>query len=65
MPDGRTLGEVNLEYQATTFNTVTLPFYVTLSPEGEVRSIAEYTTNVERFVDFLNRGLGRQELAAK
>lgn len=54
--DDPVVGEKNLEYQATTFNTVTLPFYVIMSPTGEVLATEVYTTDEARFVRFLQMG---------
>jgi thiol:disulfide interchange protein DsbD len=53
----QTVGEINLEYQAATFNTVTLPFYAIVTPDGELIAQAEYTTDADKFVRFLESGL--------
>lgn len=63
LPDGKTVGEVNLAYQADTFKTVTLPFYVVMSPDGKVLGQAEYTTDEGKFTAFLDRGLSWKEVA--
>ena len=40
------------------FGTAALPFYVILSPESEeIARFPGLTRNVEKFTDFLNRGL--------
>jgi thiol:disulfide interchange protein len=51
------VGEDNLRYQATTFGTVTLPFYVIMTPDGEVLATEAFTNSESRFVKFLGSGL--------
>ncbi len=62
--DDRERGAERRAYQAENFGTVTMPYYVVMTPEGEVLGEEAYTTNVERFVGFLERGVVAQEVAA-
>ncbi len=55
--DGKTYGAKRQAYQAALVNTVALPYYVVMTPDEEVLATEEYTTNVERYVDFLSSGL--------
>ena len=53
----KTIGKQNADYQITRFNNNAQPFYVILSPEGEL--LAEptaYDLNVDNFVAFLDKG---------
>lgn len=59
--DDPTVGERNLRFQAETFETVTLPFYVVMTPDQEVLATEVYTTNESRFAAFLDRGLETAE----
>jgi thiol:disulfide interchange protein DsbD len=50
----------NREFQETTFGTVALPLYVTLTPEGEkINSFPGLTRNPQEFVRFLRDGLDK------
>lgn len=60
--DDPDVGEANLRYQAETFGTVTLPFYVIMTPDQEIIATEAYTTNQARFAAFLQKGL--EDLAA-
>jgi len=54
----KTLGEVNADLQIVNFQCNTQPFYVVVSPEGQVLTKPmSYNTNVEEFTQFLNEGL--------
>lgn len=58
--DGNLIGEKYQEYQAREFGTITLPFYATLSPDGD--KIANYgglIRDVEEFKAFLGKALER------
>lgn len=61
--DDRDKGAERRAYQARNFGTVSMPYYVIMTPDGEVLGEAEYTTNVDNFVRFLERGLPPVELA--
>jgi len=54
----KTIGEVNADFQIDRFGNNAQPFYVLLDHEGEllVRPVA-YEPNVQKFADFLQRGL--------
>lgn len=53
----KTIGKQNADYQITKFNNNAQPFYVILSPEGEVLTDATaYDLNVDNFVAFLEKG---------
>ncbi|MCB2203777.1 thioredoxin family protein [bacterium] len=56
-------GEVydnNREFQESTFGTVALPLYVTLTPDGEkINSFPGLTRNPQEFVRFLKDGLSK------
>ena len=54
----KTLGEVNADIQIVNFQCNTQPYYVVVSPEGQVLTKPmSYNTNVEEFTEFLNEGL--------
>lgn len=54
----KTIGKKNADFQITYFNKNSQPYYVLMSPEGEVLTPPKgYELNVERFVDFLDKGL--------
>ena len=54
----RTLGEVNADIQIVNFQCNTQPYYVVVSPEGQVLTKPmSYNTNAEEFTEFLNEGL--------
>ena len=53
-----TLGEVNADIQIVNFQCNTQPYYVVVSPEGQVLTKPmSYNTNAEEFTEFLNEGL--------
>jgi thiol:disulfide interchange protein DsbD len=54
--DDRARGAERRAYQAKLFNTVTLPFYAVITPEGEVIATEAYTQDEERYVAFLRKG---------
>jgi hypothetical protein len=45
----------NKKLQLEKFNSVALPLYVILSPDGKVISTETYTRDEERFVSFLKK----------
>lgn len=49
--------------QARMFNTISLPFYAAISPDEEIYATEAYTTNEDKFVEFLKSGL-QLELAS-
>lgn len=54
----KTLGEVNADIQIVNFQCNTQPYYVVVSPEGQVLTKPmSYNTNAEEFMAFLNEGL--------
>jgi thiol:disulfide interchange protein DsbD len=54
----KTLGEVNADIQIVNFQCNTQPYYVVVSPEGQVLTKPmSYNTNAEEFMEFLNEGL--------
>ncbi len=54
----KTLGEVNADIQIVNFQCNTQPYYVVVSPEGQVLTKPmSYNTNAEEFTEFLNEGL--------
>ncbi|MBO7572823.1 MAG: thioredoxin family protein [Bacteroidales bacterium] len=54
----KTLGEVNADLQIVNFQCNTQPYYVVVSPEGQVLTKPmSYNTNAEEFITFLNEGL--------
>ena len=54
----KTLGEVNADIQIVNFQCNTQPYYVVVSPEGQVLTKPmSYNTNAEEFISFLNEGL--------
>jgi thiol:disulfide interchange protein len=59
--DGRvknTIGSRNLDYQMSTFNTNTQPFYVLVdSDENLLNNPRGYNLNIEAFVEFLDAGI--------
>lgn len=55
--DDPDVGERHIQYQASTFGTVTLPFYAIITPDGEILATEAYQTNEERYVEFLRSGL--------
>ena len=59
--DGRvknTIGRKNLDYQITTFNTNTQPYYVLMDADGNLLNQPRgYNLNIEAFIEFLDRGL--------
>ena len=53
----KTIGKQNADYQITRFNNNAQPFYVILSPEGELLTEpTAYDLNVDNFVAFLEKG---------
>jgi thiol:disulfide interchange protein DsbD len=61
--DDRERGAERRAYQAKLFGTVALPFYAIMTPDGQVLAKEEYTQSVERYVDFLKKGVKGQEVA--
>ena len=59
--DGRvknTIGSRNLDYQMTTFNTNTQPYYVLIDgSENLLNQPRGYNLNIEAFIEFLDAGL--------
>ncbi|MEQ8470332.1 MAG: cytochrome c biogenesis protein CcdA [Marinoscillum sp.] len=53
----KTIGKQNADFQITRFNNNAQPFYVILSPKGEVlTNPSAYDLNVDNFVEFLEKG---------
>ncbi len=59
--DGRTkntIGSKNLDYQISSFNTNTQPFYVLMDAEGNMLNQPRgYNLNIDAFIEFLDTGL--------
>lgn len=59
--DGRvknTIGSKNLDYQITTFNTNTQPFYVLLDANGNLLNQPRgYNLDIDAYIEFLDKGL--------
>jgi len=56
--EGNPIGEKYQEYQAREFGTITLPFYATLSPDGEkLANFSGLVRDAEEFKAFLKVGL--------
>ncbi len=59
--DGRvknTIGSKNLDYQITTFNTNTQPFYVLLDANGNLLNHPRgYNLDIDAYIEFLDTGL--------
>lgn len=54
----KTIGQKNLDYQITKFNTNTQPFYALIDSEGNLLNQPRgYDLNVEAFVQYLEEGL--------
>ncbi len=62
--DDRERGAERRAFQAENFGTVTMPYYVVMTPDGEVLGEEAYTTNVDQFVRFLERGVVTAEVAS-
>lgn len=53
----KTIGKQNADFQITNFNNNAQPFYVILSPDGELLiEPTAYDLNVDNFVQFLEKG---------
>lgn len=46
----------NQKLMLSKFNTIELPFYVVLSPDGTVQATKAYTRDKQEFLDFLKKG---------
>lgn len=61
----------NRQMQIDRFQTIDLPFYVTMTPDDEVIGQTEFTRDEEKFLKFLKRGLeksgkgGSREVASR
>ena len=44
-------------YAIDKFNTIALPFYVIMTPDGTVLAQATYNTNAKEFAEFLKKGV--------
>lgn len=54
----KTIGQKNLDYQITKFNTNTQPFYALIDSQGNLLNQPRgYDLNVEAFVNFLEQGI--------
>ena len=55
----KTIGKKNFNFQVDKFNSNAQPFYVLLDPRNE-KMLTEpkaYDTNIENFIEFLDRGI--------
>ncbi len=57
----------NRKLQISQYNTIELPYYALITPEGKTISARGWTRNADEFVTFLKRGLGngKQALAER
>ena len=57
----KTIGKKNFDFQVNKFNSNAQPFYVLLDPKDEaiLTSPKAYDTNIDSFIDFLNKGKDR------
>jgi thiol:disulfide interchange protein DsbD len=54
----KTIGKKFADFQITKFGTNAQPFYVLLSPDGDVLAQPRaYDLDIDAFVDFLDKGL--------
>ena len=55
----KTIGKKNFNFQINSFNSNAQPFYVLLDPRDEKVLVEPkaYDTNINNFINFLNRGL--------
>jgi hypothetical protein len=49
--------ETNKQFQQDKFNTVEIPMYVIVTPDGKVVETTAFTSDVQEFADFLDKVL--------